>query len=109
MTHTLAGEYVGLEEVDDGLWDEYFGPIKLGRMDERKLRIEDHKGRWVRKTVLAISPTVQPRSPPAMKKNRTKGLLSEAAPERIGLPGILIDGRKALSELNLTSAISCGA
>jgi len=56
VTHTLAGEYVGLEEVDDGLWDVYFGPIKLGRMDERKLRIEDHKGRWVRKTVLPMSP-----------------------------------------------------
>lgn len=49
VTHTLAGEYVGLEEVDDGLWDVYFGPLKLGRMDERILRIEDHKGRMIRK------------------------------------------------------------
>ena len=49
VTHTLAGEYVGLEEVDDGLWDVYFGPVKLGRMDERILRIEDHKGRTVRR------------------------------------------------------------
>ena len=49
VTHTLAGEYVGLEEVDDGLWEVYFGPVKLGRMDERLLRIEDHKGRTVRR------------------------------------------------------------
>ena len=49
VTHTLAGEYVGLEEVDDGLWEVYFGPLKLGRMDERILRIADHKGRTVRK------------------------------------------------------------
>ena len=49
VTHTLAGEYVGLEEVGDGLWDVYFGPLKLGRMDERLLRIEDHKGRTVRR------------------------------------------------------------
>ena len=35
VTHTLAGEYVGLEEVGDGLWDVYFGPVTLGRMDER--------------------------------------------------------------------------
>jgi putative transposase len=49
VTHTLAGEYVGLEEVDDGLWDVYFGPVKLGRMNERILRIEDHKGRTVRR------------------------------------------------------------
>lgn len=49
VTHTLAGEYVGLDEVDDGLWDVYFGPVKLGRMDERRLQIEDHKGRFARK------------------------------------------------------------
>jgi putative transposase len=49
VTHTLADEYVGLEEVDDGLWDVYFGPVKLGRMNERILRIEDHKGRTVRR------------------------------------------------------------
>ena len=56
VTHTLAGEYVGLEEVDDGLWDVYFGPLKLGRMDERILRIEDHKGRTVRKKLSPMSP-----------------------------------------------------
>lgn len=50
VTHTLAGEYVGLEEVGHGLWDVYFGLLKLGRMNERILRIEDHKGRTVRKT-----------------------------------------------------------
>jgi transposase InsO family protein len=56
VTHTLAGEYVGLEEIDDGLWEVYFGPLRLGRMDERILRIEDHKGRTVRKTVSPMSP-----------------------------------------------------
>lgn len=55
VTHTLAGEYVGLEEVGDGLWDVYFGPLKLGRMDERILRITDHQGRTVRK-VSPMSP-----------------------------------------------------
>lgn len=54
VTHTLAGEHVGLEEVDDGLWDVYFGPLKLGRMDERTLRIEDDKGRTVRKRPRAV-------------------------------------------------------
>ena len=49
VTHTLAAEYVGLEEVDDGLWDVYFGPVKLGRMDERLGRILDHHGRAVRR------------------------------------------------------------
>jgi hypothetical protein len=56
VTHTLAGEYVGLNEVGDGLWDAYFGPVLLGRMDERKLRIEDHRGRWIRRQVSPMSP-----------------------------------------------------
>lgn len=56
VTKTLAEEYVGLEEVGDGLWDVYFGPVKLGRMDERRLQIEDHKGRWSRKPLLPMSP-----------------------------------------------------
>ena len=36
------GEYVGLEEIDDGLWTVYFGPLTLGRLNERLMRIEDH-------------------------------------------------------------------
>lgn len=44
-----AGEYVGLEEIDDGIWDLYFGPLKLGRLHERKMRIEDEYGRLRRR------------------------------------------------------------
>ena len=49
VTQTLGGEYVGLEEVDNDLWDVYFGPLKLGRFNERTLRIEDHLGRTQRR------------------------------------------------------------
>ena len=41
-------QYVGLEEVGDGVWDVYFSSVKLGRLDERRMRIEDALGRWVR-------------------------------------------------------------
>ena len=41
---TCAGEYVGLEEVDDGIWNLYFGPLKLGRFLEQHMRIEDAYG-----------------------------------------------------------------
>jgi putative transposase len=44
-----AGEYVGLEEIDDGVWNVYFGPLKLGRFHERLMRIEDEYGRIKRK------------------------------------------------------------
>ena len=48
-THTpMMGEYVGLEAVDDGMWDVYFGVKKLGRLHERHMRIEDHMGRFRR-------------------------------------------------------------
>ena len=43
-----VGEYVGLEEIDDGIWDVYFGPLKLGRLHERRMRIEDAFGRLSR-------------------------------------------------------------
>jgi len=39
VSHVLAEEYVGLEEVDDGVWSVYFGPVLLGRFEERDLRI----------------------------------------------------------------------
>jgi len=46
-----AGEYVGLEEIDDGIWNVYFGPLKLGRLHERHMRIEDEYGRLKRHKV----------------------------------------------------------
>lgn len=46
---TCAGEYVGLEEIDDGVWNVYFGPLKLGRLLERHMRIEDAYGRLKRR------------------------------------------------------------
>lgn len=46
-----AGEYVGFEEIDDGIWNVYFGPLKLGRLLEQHLRIEDAYGRLKRLNV----------------------------------------------------------
>ena len=46
-----VGEYVGLEEIDDGVWNVYFGPLKLGRLLERHMRIEDIYGRPKRRNV----------------------------------------------------------
>jgi hypothetical protein len=51
VMHTLAGE-----EVDEGLWDVCFGPFRLGQTNERIPRIEDHKGRTVRKTLSPYVP-----------------------------------------------------
>jgi putative transposase len=45
---TCAGEYVGLEEIEDGIWNVYFGKLKLGRLLERHMRIEDAYGRLLR-------------------------------------------------------------
>jgi len=46
-----AGEYVGLEEIGDGIWNLYFGPLRLGRLHERHIRIEDEYGRLKRHKV----------------------------------------------------------
>jgi transposase InsO family protein len=48
VSQTCVGEYVGLEEIDDGAWNVYFGPLKLGRLLERHMRIEDAYGRLKR-------------------------------------------------------------
>ena len=48
VSTTCCGEYVGLEEIDDGVWNVYFGPLKLGRLLERHMRIEDDYGRLKR-------------------------------------------------------------
>src|SRR6266545_2503297 len=44
-----VGEYVGLEEIADGIWNVYFGPLRLGRLHERRMRIEDEYGRLYRR------------------------------------------------------------
>jgi putative transposase len=49
-------EYVGLEEIDDGVWDVYFGRLKLGRLLEEHSRIEDQFGRLRRHEVLPMYP-----------------------------------------------------
>ena len=48
VSSALVGQHVGLEAVDDGLWDVYFGVMKLGRLHERHMRIEDCMGRFRR-------------------------------------------------------------
>ena len=48
VSTTCIGEYVGLEEIDDGIWNVYFGPLRLGRLLERHMRIEDAYGRLER-------------------------------------------------------------
>jgi putative transposase len=48
VSQTCMGEYVGLEELDDGIWNVYFGPLTLGRLLERHMRIEDVYGRLQR-------------------------------------------------------------
>src|SRR5262245_6536724 len=45
VSSVCIGEYVGLEEIDDGVWDVYFGPLRLGRLHDRLMRIEDAYGR----------------------------------------------------------------
>lgn len=56
VSHVLGGEHVGLEEIDDGIWDVYFGRLKLGRFHERTMRIVDALGRSERRRLLPMSP-----------------------------------------------------
>jgi transposase InsO family protein len=51
VSSVCIGEYVGFEEIDNGIWNVYFGPLKLGRFDERHMRIEDQYGKLKRKNL----------------------------------------------------------
>lgn len=41
VSRVLAGEPLGLEAIDDGVWSVHFGPILLARFDERASRLCD--------------------------------------------------------------------
>jgi hypothetical protein len=56
VSNMCIGEYVGLEEIGDGIWNVYFGPSKVCRINERHMRIEDQDGRLKRKTVQPVFP-----------------------------------------------------
>jgi putative transposase len=56
VTSSLVDEHVGFEEVDDGQWDVYFGPVKLGRFHERLMCIEDHLGQLKRRSTPDAEP-----------------------------------------------------
>lgn len=49
VSHLLAEEYVGFEEIDDGLWEVYFGPVWLGRFHEQVGHIVDQFGHPARR------------------------------------------------------------
>ncbi len=48
VSHVLGEEYIAFDEIDDGLWQVYFGPVVLGRFHERLFAIEDEHGRLAR-------------------------------------------------------------
>ncbi len=66
VSTVCIGEYVGLEEIDDGVWDVYFGPLRLGRLHDRLMRIEDAYGRLrrhsPRRTTGVMRPITMPRA-----------------------------------------------
>ena len=41
VSRVCAHEDIGLKEVDNGIWNVYFGSLKLGRLIEKELRIQD--------------------------------------------------------------------
>lgn len=45
ITTALAGERIGLEPIEDGLWMVYFATQPLGLFDERKGQVEPLRGR----------------------------------------------------------------
>ena len=49
--HRVRGRVRCFEEIDDGIWNGYFGRPKLCRFNERHMKIEDDLGRLRRQKV----------------------------------------------------------
>ena len=49
VSHVCVGAYVGLEDIDEGVWHMDFGPLQLGRFLARHRRIEEASGRRKRR------------------------------------------------------------
>jgi len=49
LSSALKDQYIGLESVDDGIWNVYFSKLRLRFFHERSNRIEDSQGRFRRK------------------------------------------------------------
>lgn len=58
VTTVLGDQYIGLEEIDDGLWHVYFGSHLLGYLHEHIGKIEDRAG-----TLSRINQKLLPMSP----------------------------------------------
>jgi len=52
VSHLLGGELIGLEEIADGVWTVYFGPVTLGWLHIDKGAILDHNGSSSRNPIL---------------------------------------------------------
>jgi len=52
VSHVLIKEYIGFDPIDDGIWDVFFGPVWIGRFNERIGRIIDERGRLARRRKL---------------------------------------------------------
>ena len=48
VSRVLEQEYIGLEQVDNEIWDVYFGALWIGQFHEQSMRIVDEKGRHFR-------------------------------------------------------------
>jgi hypothetical protein len=48
VSHTCVGAYVGLEDIDNGIWTVSCGPLTRGRLLARHLRSEEAYGRRTR-------------------------------------------------------------
>ena len=49
VSNALRQQPIGLEPIDDGVWEVWFGPLRLGRLDERQLTITDALGKAARR------------------------------------------------------------
>ncbi len=65
VSSTLAGEYVGFEEIEDGIHNVYFCELLIGRFIEETMKIEDviEQCRYSRPSLNAAIPKHEEKCP----------------------------------------------
>lgn len=57
VSHTLRGQRIGFEEIDDGIWAVYFCAQRIGRFDERTKQLQGtHQRRRILRTAASAGP-----------------------------------------------------
>ena len=87
VSNALRQQPIGLEPIDDGVWEVWFGPLRLGRMDERQLTITDALGKAARRKLYTMLPDYSVKDVPDRSDRQGDAVTAGVYVTRLRYPG----------------------